>query len=322
MVDRQVVKALLSLYRIIEAGEKGYALAAANIPNRGLKVIFKAFAQQRARFKTELGAELKHLGGGEARPRSSVRAMLHRGRIDIFATLIVEREGRERMILKEILVGEKVALTTYENILKKGLPLVTRELIKRQYTEVRGVVDQIQQLRGRHGKRQVLSLYESEKDVERAIQLLRGAGFGTEAIEHVKMSEVAELYQGRGSAVSEAVLSGAAGGALWGSLLGSLAGLGVLQTSSPDPLGLFTAQFTWAIVALAGIGGGAFVGAVLGFFIGLGVAEEDVYEYSQGILHGQALVKILVDETRAREVEYLLMQVNFEALLRPEEAPA
>ncbi len=46
--NRRASKALDYLYRIVEAGEKGYAVAAANVDNRGLKLLFKSYAQQRA----------------------------------------------------------------------------------------------------------------------------------------------------------------------------------------------------------------------------------------------------------------------------------
>ena len=49
MADQAVVHTLSELYQITEAGEKGYATAAVNMPNLGIKVFFKSLAQQRAR---------------------------------------------------------------------------------------------------------------------------------------------------------------------------------------------------------------------------------------------------------------------------------
>ena len=105
MSNRQVLKALNSLYRIVEAGERGYAVAAANVNNRGLKLLFKSFAQQRANFKTEIFKAMQHLGGHVQPPRSSVLAILHRGRIDIFAALTIGDENVEKMVLKEVVFG-------------------------------------------------------------------------------------------------------------------------------------------------------------------------------------------------------------------------
>ena len=57
--NRESIKALSCLYNIIEADERGYAVAGANVNNRGLKVLFKTFARQRADLNQELKGELK-----------------------------------------------------------------------------------------------------------------------------------------------------------------------------------------------------------------------------------------------------------------------
>jgi len=40
-------KALVYLYKIVEAGEKGYAVVASNVKNRALKILFQSYSQQR-----------------------------------------------------------------------------------------------------------------------------------------------------------------------------------------------------------------------------------------------------------------------------------
>jgi uncharacterized protein (TIGR02284 family) len=92
MNSQRVVKALGHLCRIVEAGERGYAVAASNVSNRALKILFQTFAQQRVRFKDELLAEIKSLGG-YARLSSSLLGLVHRGRIDIFVALKMSRKS-------------------------------------------------------------------------------------------------------------------------------------------------------------------------------------------------------------------------------------
>src|SRR5262249_4425987 len=152
MADESVVRALQYLYRIVEAGERGYAVSAINVNNQGLKILFRAHAQQRLKFKNEILSEMRDLGRG-APPRGSYRGVLHRGRINIFAALTIGKEEREMVVLKEILVGERVALRAYETVLNKNLPPRVREVVARQYDQVRGVVEQVQLLRGKEGKR-------------------------------------------------------------------------------------------------------------------------------------------------------------------------
>ena len=113
--------ALVYLYKIVEAGERGYAVVASNVSNRALKILYKSYAQQRLQFKEEIFAEIQRLGG-HTRPRSKFLGIVHRGRIDIFAALTIGNENVEKVVLKEVLLGEMVAVKAYEKTLKKDLP--------------------------------------------------------------------------------------------------------------------------------------------------------------------------------------------------------
>src|SRR5262245_48834464 len=191
MSDRQTLRALGHLYRIVEAGERGYAVAAANVNNRGLKLLFKSFAQQRANFKTEIFKEMQRLGGHPYPSISSVLAIIHRGRIDIFAALTIGDENEEQVVLKEVVFGEKVALRAYEDILKEDLPPEVKEIVARQFEEVHRVVDQVNLMRGRDGKRLLVRLYDTDIDANRAVQTLKEAGFAKESIERVPVDKAA-----------------------------------------------------------------------------------------------------------------------------------
>ena len=118
--DSSALNALSNLYKIAEAGERGYAVAAASVKNRGFKVLFKSHAQQRAEYKEALFAEIQRLGGTSS-PQSSPLAAIHRGRITIFATMTIGEENIERVVLKEVLLGERVARRTYEKTLERLL---------------------------------------------------------------------------------------------------------------------------------------------------------------------------------------------------------
>ena len=309
---QRAVKALSPLSRIVEAGEKGYAVAAANVNHRALKVLFKSYAQQRAKFKSEILAEIKRLGG-EFKPRSSIRGIIHRGRIAIVAALTIGAEERENGVLKEVVLGEKVALRTYETTLEKELPNETREIVERQFEDVRRVSERVNLMRGQDGKRLVVRLLDTEKDAETAVRALENVGFPQEMIEQSFLNEATELYQGKGTTVLETVVSGAFGGSLWGSIFGAVAGIAVGQTPGIEPIGTTTIQGTWALIALFGIVIGAFIGAALGFFIGVGISEEDTFLYGQSIKHGQIIVSAVVDEKRASEAGKIMAHVNIES---------
>jgi hypothetical protein len=255
---------------------------------------------------------------------SSLLAMIHRGRIDIFAALTIGDENVENMVLKEVTLGEGVALRAYENTLKKDLPPEIRAVIARQFEEVRRVVEQIHLMRGTEGKRLLVRLYDTEMDANHAVEKLREAGLAQESIEKVPVDKTAALYQGRGTTVRETILSGAVGGGFWGSVIGLLAVISVLQLPSWIPsTGPFLDQRIWALIALVlCIAGGMFVGTMIGTFIGWGIKSNDDYLYDHGLERGQILVKSLVDKSRASKAWQMLAQVNVEARARRREVLA
>ena len=172
MPDPNTQNILRKLYPILEAGEKGYATAATNVHRPGLKILFKRFAQQRAGFKNEILSTLQRLEG-DKKPQSSVPGMIHRGRVAIFAAMTIEKDNQEKVILKEIAIGEGVAVRAFAAALEKDLPPPIREMVERQSEAIRKAHEQINLLRGRDGKRMVVRLYNSENDAEKAIQLLK-----------------------------------------------------------------------------------------------------------------------------------------------------
>src|SRR5688500_4215373 len=268
--------ALVYLYKIVEAGERGYAVVASNVSNRALKILYRSYAQQRLKFKDEIFAEIQRLGG-HARPRSNFLGMTHRGRIDIFAALTIGDESVEKVVLKEVVLGEKVAIRAYEKTLKKDLPPETRKMLEGQFGEVRKVVDQARLMKGQNGKRLVLRMYDSKSDAEEAIQSLKKAGFSEKAIEMEGWNHGTnvELYKSRGTTILETVISGAVGGAIWGIVSGGLAATGIMQISAYSSEKAASVILLFAIIGL--IAAGAFIGGMIGFFIGWGIASEDSY---------------------------------------------
>jgi len=324
MDSQRVVKALGYLYRIVEAGERGFAVAAKNVSNRALKILFRSFAGQRAKFKDEIIAEIQRLGG-HARLGSSFLGMIHRGRIDIFAALTIGAENVEKVVLKEVMIGERVAIRAYEKTLKLDLPLETQEIVARQFEEVRKVVEQVRLMRGQNRKRIVVRLYDSEADARQALQSLKQAGLSENAfeIENVNHLRAMELYKGRGTTILETIVSGAVGGAIWGTLAGGLAAIGILQISNiegvtPSALLLFA-----GLCALGLMAGGSFIGGMIGLFIGWGIASEDSYVSDDSLKHGQILMRVMVDEPLASTAWQIMNEVEIQARTRrPSEAPA
>ncbi len=293
MTDPKTQNILRGLYQILEAGEKGYATAATNSHRPGLKILFRRFAQQRAGFKNEILSALRSLDG-DKNPSSSIPGMVHRGRVAIFAAMTIEKDNQEKVILKEVALGEGVAVRTYARALAKDLPPHIHEMVERQSDAIRKALEQINLLYGKDGKKLVVRLYNSENDAGKAIQLLKETDTSAEVIQQITLKD-ADLYQGKGATVMETVLSGSVGGALWGGLTGILVGFGVVQSLGQATAELSIMLGTWLLVALGFMLLGIFISSVLALFIGLGIHEDDTYQYREIVDRYEILVNLLVD---------------------------
>ena len=312
--------ALTSLYQIVEAGEKGYAVVAANAKNRALKILFQSCSQQRFNFKEEIFAEIQQLGG-QTRPKDSVLGMIHRGRIDIFSHFTIGDENVEKVLLKEVLLGERVALRAYERTLKEDLPPEARALVDRQFREVRQTVDQMRNLRGQNGKRLVLRLYDTRKDAEQAFQSLTAAGIPQADIKIEDYHPPAlQPSKSPPTTLFETILSGVVGGEIWGVVAGVLAAVSILIIAALN--GEPASPMVVLLALLALMAQGALVGGMIGLFIGWGVTSQDRYVV-ETVKQGEALMQAWIDESLASKTWQIMNQVAVAARARhASESPA
>ena len=312
--DRSVIRTLGHLYKIVEAGERGYVNAAANVKNRAIKMLFKSYAQKRAGFKEEIFLEMQ-LRGAIDRPSSSILGAIHRGRVTIFAAMTIGEENIERVVLKEVLFGERVAKLTYERILRQRLPDETRAMVQRQYDEILRLLEQVQNMYGKNGKRLVVRMYDTKEAADEAIRRLMASEYPPESVKKQSVMPL-QIYRGDGPKVLETILSGAVGGAIWGGISGLLSAGTILQLSRDGQTVLAPNLFSplqLAIIAMLGlIAAGMFVGGSIGFFLGLGVKDEDTYFYEESVQNGEVLLEVLTDASHASPAWKLLARVNME----------
>jgi len=166
---QSAIQRLNHLYRLCKAGERGFQVVAANVGNRGLKVLLETFAHQRGQFARELENEILRLGG-LASERDSIRGLIHRGRINILATLTIGAQNVEQLVLNEALLGERAAVRAFRGALAQDLPAATRSLVDRQHAQVEETRAQIELLLGRSGKRLLVGLFDSELATETALR--------------------------------------------------------------------------------------------------------------------------------------------------------
>lgn len=263
MPETNLPRALLRLYRIIDASEKGFFTAAACTPDDAQKILYCFFAQQRLVFKTDILTELRQSGLAH-RPAPSLPGAVHRGRVAIFAGMAIDAAGKRASVLREVMVGERVAERTYQQTLDLDLPPETHALIARQFETVRKTPERI------------AALAAIPDPPNNPVTLLTRLGVTPEELERIPLNRLT-TYPGPGATLLEVILSGIVGGALWGGLMGIFAGFGVVQTAGP--LGLPSPALAWLMVALAFAVGGGFISAILALFIGLGITQEDRAHY-------------------------------------------
>lgn len=137
---------IFALNTCIEActdGEKGYALAAADVRDPGLKKLFGEREQQRAAFVAALQDAVRGLGAFPENQGSAV-GVAHRGWVSVRKVV----EGRsDRMIAEECERGERLALKAYQHAIAHAplhtLPGELCALLERQYAAIQTGLDDL-----------------------------------------------------------------------------------------------------------------------------------------------------------------------------------
>lgn len=137
-----LITTLNNLIETCKDGENGFRAAADGVKNSDLKTLFLTYSQQRAQFAAELQGEVRTLGG-DPEQTGSVAATLHRGWINIKATVTDEDEGA---VISECERGEDSAVRNYQDALNENLPANVLSTIQRQYAAVKEAHDRIRAL--------------------------------------------------------------------------------------------------------------------------------------------------------------------------------
>jgi len=142
--QKEIVSIIDDLIKTLKDGEEGFKQAADGVKNPQLKSLFNDYSRQRSRFATELQHQVQNLGEPEPETSSSAAGALHRGWIDLKAALT---KGDDHAILAECERGEDSAVEEFRKALDNGLSAPVREILSRQYAEIKGAHDRVRDLR-------------------------------------------------------------------------------------------------------------------------------------------------------------------------------
>lgn len=139
-----MISTINGLIETLKDGQEGFRQAAEAVKDSELKSLFNELSLQRSRFAGDLQSEV--IGLGEAKPEdsSSTAGALHRTWINLKAA-ITSRD--DHAILAECERGEDSAVAAYKKAMDEEISSPIRDVISRQYTDVKAAHDRVRDLR-------------------------------------------------------------------------------------------------------------------------------------------------------------------------------
>jgi uncharacterized protein (TIGR02284 family) len=142
--QKETISTINSLIETLKDGEKGFKEAADAVKDPQLKSLFQEYSQQRHRFATELQNQAQNLGELKPEKSSSTAGAMHRAWINLKSAVT---SGDDKAILSECERGEDSAVHEYEEAMQDGLTGQVRDLVSRQFTEIKSAHDRVKHLR-------------------------------------------------------------------------------------------------------------------------------------------------------------------------------
>ena len=133
-----------NLIETLRDGQQGFKEAAESVKDPQLKSLFSEYSKQRARFLAELRNNVQSPDERETKVSGSAAGALHRGWINLKSAVT---KGDDHSVLAECERGEDSAVEEYQKALNDGLSAPVREMVARQYTQIKAAHDRIRDLR-------------------------------------------------------------------------------------------------------------------------------------------------------------------------------
>lgn len=142
--DTDTIKTLNDLIEVLKDGEHGFKASAEDVKAPELAHTFERYAKQRAEFAAEVQSRVVTLGADEEES-GSISGSVHRGWMNIKAALST---NEPHSVLEEAERGEDNAVIAYRKALEgTQLDHVSRDIVSRQFVEVKAAHDNVKQLR-------------------------------------------------------------------------------------------------------------------------------------------------------------------------------
>lgn len=130
--QHEMERVLLSVIKILQDSQKGFADIGEHLKDETLKRYFLAESLKRANFRAELENELHRQGVHDVKESGSALGALHRTWGDLKAKL----GGGDHTLLETAEQGEDEAKKTYKDALEQELPLPIHQLLSTQQADI------------------------------------------------------------------------------------------------------------------------------------------------------------------------------------------
>lgn len=317
---RDPVNLVERLVTINQSSEKNLYTAAEQMENRATKLLLKAYAQQRAEFARQLeqslhpdpasqpGLENDASAPVAERAPATSPGFLQRGWVTLRSGLTVQRRGRQRAAIQEVLSTETDVLQRYDQAMNRtDLDESMQILLAAQSKEIHTAYEYLRALTEQTEDQLVLRLFNQEQEAEQVVQRLADQVPQRERIATIPIEQV-PVYdhddEERTHSTREAIVTGGLFGAIFGAILGAIYGVYhwlALSDVLPGILANSAAGVIWEL-ALYGAIIGLFFSIIFSSLITRNTAEADEYLYEQGLRQGDILVAVVADKDKTASI--------------------
>jgi len=277
------------LLPMLEKSAQNMRHAAENVENRGLKLLLKVMAQERAYMAISLR---EAIGKTPVDPldstQKSASTSLQQGLEDIQTSMAVQRQGRETLALSHVVQEEAALLDAYEKALGDNVPDPLRTELEVEYAHIAQFYTRLQSV-GEGMEPIVARVFDTRIEGESAVVRLRERGLDSSQIDSAPINQLAQPLR-PSTVIPSSPKNTMAAGAFSGAIVGGIIGLALAAFVwfAPQLVGWVTVG-PWALL-IGAILIGAVFGSVFGLLIGQNQREDDIAVTADSLINGEILV--------------------------------
>lgn len=317
MTNQQTKDTVDLVHRLItnnHESEKNFFTAAEQADNRAVKLLLKAYAQQRVEFARQLQTvaevnvapqRLQSDPTQQAESPSPPSGFLRRGWVSLTSAMVIQRQRRQQALISNLLRRETEIVSLYERAVNQSTQDgALHGLLEQQQEQIRLAYDNLTALAKEDDRRLVLRLFDEKQSADQAVQRLQETITANDRIMEIPIETVPVYYnddQERSRSAREAIITGGLIGAIFGAILGAIYGVYhwvALSDILPGFLATTASGVIWEL-ALYGALIGLVFSLVFSIFVTRNTEEIDEYLYDEGIHEGNILVAVFADQAEA-----------------------